>query len=240
MQQLVNHTLHAIAASRQPASAIALAFALAIAASGCGGSAGEDAPETGYMEPAATSPAGCMLAEHCVDIDVPFIATKACCSPVTSCGYEAPDVDPETLMFFPDVPDFLATLTEGDPNGRCVPETFYFDLKPGLWKHRVEPDEGEDILITPDCQSFTLAAFVLPGCCLPDNSCGLSTDESWPTLEVLAGGSDAPFTKPECVPANVLNQQLRDSGTLASLARTKAAGTCDHAALSAELPPRNP
>ena len=92
-------------------------------------------------------------------------------------------------------------------------------------------------LRAPDRPSFSLGAFILPGCCLPDNTCGLSTDESYSTLEYLAGGASFPFTQPECVSAEVLNQQLRDSVVLAGFGRTTATGTCDHAALAAELPP---
>jgi len=213
-------------------------FALVL--SGCASDT-EREPEGGAPpEPNASpvEPESCQLADHCVDVDVPFLAFEACCSPVTSCGYEPPPLDPETLMFFPDVPEFVAKLAAGDPNGRCVPESFFFSPQPGLWKHRVEPDEGEDILITPDCESFSIWAYILPGCCLPDNTCGLSTDESWTTLAVLASGTDAPFTKPECVTADELNRQFRDSETLASFARTRASGSCDYAALAAELPPR--
>jgi hypothetical protein len=101
--------------------------------------------------------------------------------------------------------------------------------------HRVEVEGGDDILITPDCESFTVFAFILPGCCLPDDRCGLSTDESSPTLGALAGDPQAPFARPECVPAEVLNQQFRDSQVLLPLARTVAAGKCDHAALADEL-----
>jgi hypothetical protein len=132
--------------------------------------------------------------------------------------------------------DFYAMQTKDDPSGRCAPESFYFGKRPGLWKHRVELDNGGYILITPDCDSYTLAAFILPGCCLPDNTCGLSTDESYTTLSVLGQG---PFTQKECVPAETLNQQLRDAN-LSAFARTKASGTCNHAALAAELPPEVP
>ena len=62
----------------------------------------------------------------------------------------------------------------------------------------------------------------------------LSTDESAPTLESFVTGMDAPFSRPECVPAEELNQQFRDAG-LPAFARTTASGSCDHAALEAEL-----
>jgi hypothetical protein len=162
---------------------------------------------------------------------------RACCTPSYTCGYELPPPDEETLMLFPQAVEFLANLVKDDPNGKCVPASFYFSPREGLWKHRVEVDGGEDILITPDCLSFSLGAYILPGCCLPDDTCGLSTDESYTTLEYLAEGASFPFTRPECVTAEVLNQQFRDSVVLAGFARTIATGTCDHVALAAELPP---
>jgi len=237
MQHFLNPKPRVAAANRARKTGLACALTLAL------GACASDVPSAAESQmpvtttPPASDPAACKLADHCVDVNATFVSLKACCSPVTTCGYELPDLDPETQRFFPDAQDFVAMLAAGDPNGRCVPENFFFDLQPGLWKHRVEVETGQDIFITPDCQSFSLAAFILPGCCLPDNTCGLSTDESWPTLQVLAGGIDAPFTKPECVTAEELNQQFRDSGSLASLARTRAAGTCNYAALEAELPP---
>jgi hypothetical protein len=184
---------------------------------------------------AGSGAAACVRAPGCDNIATPALTAAACCTPVTPCGYELPPLDPETEMWFPEAKAQIAQLTKGDPNGRCAPDSFFFGQRPGLWKHRVEPEQGEDILITDECESYTVFAFILPGCCLPDNTCGLSTDESWPTLEELAPG--APFAKPECVSAAVLNQQFRDSGTLAGFARTTAAGSCNYAALSAELPP---
>jgi hypothetical protein len=187
----------------------------------------------GAQPPAAPGP--CVLPSDCVDINTLFFASKACCTPTTTCGYELPELDSETLMHFPDAKEFIAKQTAGDPNGRCAPASFFLGPRPGLYKHRVEPENGQDILITPDCGSFTVLAFILPGCCLPDNTCGLSTDESYSTLEVLAG-APAPFTSPECVSAPTLNQQFRDSMTLAPFARTIASGACNYAALAAELP----
>jgi hypothetical protein len=138
-------------------------------------------------------------------------------------------------MFFPDAQPRFDELVAGDPNHSCAPDSVFYGPEPGLYEHRVEVEGGDDILITPDCESFTVLAFILPGCCLPDDTCGLSTDESWPTLQYLAGGVDAPFTHPECVPAEVLNQQFLDSEVLAVFARTTASGGCDYSALDAEL-----
>jgi hypothetical protein len=188
--------------------------------------------------------------EICPDLDIGMMPQPSCCTPTEPCGYELAELDEETKMWFPDAEGFLAELTRGDPNGRCVPESFFFGVRPGLWEHRVEVngggvdgggvdggvDRGADILIVPECDSYTLLAYILPGCCLPDDTCGLSTDESWPTLEYLAMGT-FPFTSPECVSAAELNQQFRDSVTLQTFARIPdTTGTCDYAARAAELP----
>ena len=53
---------------------------------------------------------------------------------------------------------------------------------------RVGMKSGQDILITPDRESSTV-------CCLPDDTCGPSTDESHSTLEFLAGGPAAAVTR---------------------------------------------
>ena len=181
----------------------------------------------------------CTLPSTCVDIETSLTSAKACCTPTTTCGYELPEITEEAVIDFPQVTEYYAQVTAGDPNGRCAPESFFFGPRPGLWEHRVEVDDGADILITPDCESYTVLAFILPGCCLPDDTCGLSTDESWSTLGYLANDMGARFASPECVPAEELNQQFRDSGTLQSFARTTASGTCSYRALDAALPPRN-
>lgn len=180
----------------------------------------------------------CAPPMDCRDVDVGGdLSFKACCSATVDCGYELPMLDEENRMLFPQAEEFIVMWT-GDPNSRCARLELFFGPRPGLWKHRVEVEGQEDILITPDCDSYTLGAFILPGCCLPDSTCGLSTDESWTTLESLAQGVEAPFNRPECVSAEVLNQQFRDSVVLEDFARTTAGGTCDYAALAAELPPR--
>jgi len=178
----------------------------------------------------------CTTRDDCLDFEVQGVAFDSCCSPVTDCGYALPEASPETLMYYPDLPELQAQLTEGDPEGRCVSSTFLFGVRPGLADHRVRVDGGDDILVTLGCQSYTVLAFILPGCCLPDDTCALSTSESAPTLGYLAEDLAAPFASPECVPAETLNQQFRASRVLEVFAQTTASGSCDHAALDATLP----
>jgi hypothetical protein len=194
-------------------------------------------PDARVGDAGADAQAACKIPVDCPDVVTSFFTTKACCTTAYACGYELPAVDDITRSLFPMLDEFAAKYTYGDPAGRCADSELYFGVRPGLDEQRVEPDEGDDILITPSCMSYTLAAFILPGCCLPDNSCALSTHESYFTLEYINDNMPAPFTRPECVPAEVLNQQLRESARLSAYARTKASGSCDYAALSAKLPP---
>ena len=177
----------------------------------------------------------------CASVKTAFSNQAACCAPKTPCGLEFPEIDDVNAALFPNAKEFIAEWTKDDPNGKCAPEHFFFGSRPGLDKQRVEVEGGKDILVTPTCESFTLLAFVLPGCCLPGSKCGYSTHESRYTLEYLLTGGTAPFTQPICVSADELNQQLRDSGTLESFARVKAGdGGCNYQALSAELPDMGP
>jgi hypothetical protein len=219
-----------------------LLLALLAAVTACGDDEA-DVPQHQDAASAATQPDGsaadaafsCTPPGDCPDVEVASMSLTACCSPVTDCGYEVAELDDMILTDFPMAADFRDMLVEGDPLGKCAPEWWFFGTRPGLEADRIEVEDGDDILITPDCESYTVLAFILPGCCLPDNSCGLSTDQSWPTLEYLAEYMEAPFTRPECVSADVLNQQFRDSVVLEGFARTTATGSCDYAALDAQL-----
>lgn len=216
------------------AAADAQTPAVAVDASASDASSNDARADGGYT---CTPPASCM------PVETVFVTQPACCAPNTPCGLELPALSAENQSFFPDAKDFLATVTKDDPNGKCAPESFFFGTRPGLDKQRIEPDGTPDIFITPDCESFTLLAFILPGCCMPNNKCGYSTHESYTTLEYLVTGgvplgtSTAPFTKQICVSATDLNQQLRDSKTLKTFARvTGRDAGCDHQALAKELP----
>jgi hypothetical protein len=73
---------------------------------------------------------------------------------------------------------------------------------------------------------------------MPDNRCGISTDEIAPILELLLQGESAPFAKPECITADELNMQFKSS-SLDAFARVPptSGAACDHQAL-AEAKPR--
>ena len=191
--------------------------------------------------PAATSPPSasdeCIPQPGCQDVEIPFLSLPACCSAKTACGYEAPPIDDETRMLYPGGDAFFANLTKDDPKGRCIPSWFFFGPRPGVYEHRVDVEDGGTILVTPECESYTLLAFILSGCCLPNNTCAYSTDESASTFESLADGQGAGLAKQQCAPAVELNRQFRESVALEDFAVIPdASGTCDYAALKAKLP----
>jgi hypothetical protein len=119
--------------------------------------------------------------------------------------------------------------------GHCAPESFFFGPQEGLNEERFESEGVPDILIASTCSSFHIVAFTLAGCCLPDNTCGLSTHSYGLMFARTVDDLDAPFSRPECVPAEVLNEQFRAS-KLSSVARLTGGGTCNYAEIDARQP----
>ena len=188
----------------------------------------------------ASSDAGmCVAEETCKDLNTSFFQYAACCSPNVSCGYEL-EFDDAFFDVYPQARDLLFELASDDPEGKCVPESYIFPVRSGTYDHRVEVEgpESGDILVAQQCESRGFWVFTLPGCCMPDNRCGISTDEVAPTFELLLEGESAPFAKPECVTADELNRQF-EATSLDAFARIPATSgaQCDHQAL-AEAQPR--
>lgn len=228
---------------------IGIALALTFCQLGCNDDDAAERPTNGQAQDAAvltsdaaaTTPdaavpdggtSSCTIASTCLDIDIPPLTAKACCTPTRDCGYTIPELDAETLMYYPQAREFFAMQVKDDPNGKCAPESFLLGSQPGFTEERYEDDTVPDILIAESCSAFHVGAFSLAGCCLPDNTCGLSTHNSAPTLGYLSGDATAPFARPECVHAEVLNEQFRNS-KLRSLARTTSTGTCNYAEIDA-------
>jgi hypothetical protein len=187
----------------------------------------------------APSDGMCVKEEACQDLITSFFQYPACCSPNVSCGYEVTFED-AFFEVYPQARDLLFNLASDDPEGKCVPSHYIFPELPGTYDHRVEvegPEEG-DILVAAQCESRGFWVFTMPGCCMPDNRCGISTDEIAPTLELLLEGETAPFAKPECVTADELNTQFKAT-SLDEFARIPptSGAACDHQAL-AEAQPR--
>ena len=216
---------------------------LLAATSSCGG----DEPAPAQQDSAATTAVDasvgpnvgmCVKEESCKDLITSFFQYPSCCSPNVACGYEI-SFDDAFFEVYPQARDVLVNLASDDPNGKCVPERAVFPEQPGTYDHRVELEgpEENDILVAKQCESRGFWVFSMPGCCMPDNRCGISTDEVAPTLELLLEGESAPFAKPECVTADELNAQFRAS-SLDEFARIPATSgaPCDHAALALALP----
>ena len=199
-------------------------------------SAEPDGSTASPAQDAALADAGnaCTLPSDCQDFQILGMTTKACCSSSEPCGYELAELDDATVMDFEGIEDLYEELTS---DGRCAPLSFFFGPNPPLPEARVAVDDGEDILLTPDCSAYHVLAWGLPGCCLPDDSCGLSTNESWSTFANILQGDGVPFNRPQCLSAETLNQQFHDSVALEAFARVVAGGTCNHAALDARLEP---
>lgn len=183
----------------------------------------------------ADAPAPCKIASSCMDIDVPPLTAAACCTPTRSCGYILPELDAATKMWFPDTQSLIDMLTQDDPNHRCAPESFYFGVQEGLNEERREEPGEPDVLIASSCSSYHIAAFTLAGCCMPDNTCGLSTHSYGLMFAEIVHDLDAPFAHQECVPADVLNEQFR-AHKLGSVARLEDGGSCNYAEIDARQP----
>jgi hypothetical protein len=209
----------------------------AVGLAACGNDSGEPDGSTAVSQDGAMVDAGdageaCVPPAECQDFQLLGMTTRACCSRSEACGYELPPLDDELKMSFENIESFYNELTSG---GRCAPLSFFFGPNPPLPEARVTFEGEEDILLTPDCGSYHVLAWGLPGCCLADDTCGLSTNESWSTFANIIQGDGVPFDRPQCLSAETLNRQFRDSVALAAFARTVASGTCDHAALDARL-----
>ena len=180
----------------------------------------------------------CMREPGCEDLNTSFFSYPACCTAKYACGYEL-SYDDAFVMVYPQIRDVLANLAQDDPNGKCVPERYLFPVRPGTYDHRVELPGAEenDILVAEQCESRGVTVFTMPGCCMPDNHCGISTDEVAPTFQVLLEGDSAAFSEPECLSADELNAQLKQT-KLAAFARipSTSGATCDHAALAKAVP----
>ena len=153
------------------------------------------------VAPAADAGGACVRPPGCQDLDTAFFKYPACCTAKYACGYELSFED-DFLTVYPQARDYLVQLTLDDPNGKCAPESALFPVRPGTYDHRVElPGEpDDDILVAAQCESRGFSVFTLPGCCMRDGHCGISTDEIAPTFEVLLEGASAPFS-PSCAMA---------------------------------------
>lgn len=183
---------------------------------------------------AGTSPGGvrpgfpslCDLPADCVRIETEAFRFDPCCRIGLACGYRL--IEPaDFAALFP--------LAAGSLDG-CVPVESIFSKAEPHAEERIAVEGGEDILLTPACESRNLLAFPLWGCCKPSGVCGYSTDQ---TADILAGQSmspDAGFSRYECATGSELNAQFRAS-PLAGLAHLPEVETrCDYPGIAARNP----
>jgi hypothetical protein len=162
----------------------------------------------------------CVHPPDCVSVITSTVGMATCCpNNGESCGYS---------VLYPGELD----------DGTCRPNSAVFLRLPGQAEERVESEtEGgaPDQLITPECETRSLLAFTLPGCCMPDNRCGVSTYHIADILLFL-GGVPAPFTRVQCTSVEALNLEFRLT-PLAGLGQIPPSdGACDYEALDAKLP----
>lgn len=193
--------------------------------------AGQDAgPE---MFPPRGTPGRCTLPSSCRTVNTIAFELRACCLSESVCGYDL--VRPAELS-----EAFFGPLADGSPiaKGTCVPADRVFRAAPGESEERVAVEGGPDILVTPSCDSRILGGFSLPGCCMPNNQCGVSTHNTADTLGVLVVGLSPPgFTRIQCMPVDTLNMQFRQTN-LAGFGQLPVSNqSCDFKAVDAMLPP---
>jgi hypothetical protein len=193
----------------------------------CGGG---DARASETLEQPSAISAACVPPPDCLPI-VSLVNIDVCCSDTLRCGFDLSS----TAALEPMYPELTGVL-DVDPDKPCWPRSQIYLKLPSSRAARVAVDGGPDVLIAPSCQSRVFAATPLPGCCLPDDSCGYDTHFARNTFEELSGtGAHPAFAEPRCWSASELNAQLEANGLAAWAYVPDASGECDYAALSAAL-----
>jgi hypothetical protein len=192
----------------------------------------EDASIVEVLEHASVVDPSCVPPPDCLPIKN-FINIGVCCSETLRCGWDLTDFVQVAAMS-PDAFDLFGL----DAAAPCSPRGAIFFEAPPQPEKRVK-GAGDDILITPDCTARNFANSLLSGCCLPNDSCGLSTAGSMSVFVALLREDfeREPFTFAECVSPRALNAQLADSALAAWAYVPPSKGKCDYVALAARLPP---
>lgn len=182
------------------------------------------APETADAEPEAA----CEVPNDCLALTTAFYDFEPCCRPGQPCGYEFVGSEELRELFYEDLFS-VSTATE------CIPDNWVFGELPGATNERVQGADGHSILLSSECEGRSILNMPLPGCCLPDNSCGVSTYQTYDTLAELLVDGEAAFTQLECVLVAEMNAQLKATH-LAGFGRLQPHNHgCDYAALLAEV-----
>lgn len=210
-------------------------------AAGAGGLGGQtadedagavDTPDAGPRVKPPPPPVArrCTLPTGCVGLATDAFAFAACCSRSVECGFQLEEPADFRELFF----IASGSFDPLDPGSRCVPLEKIFNEGTGLEEQRIVVDEGEDIFLTPECDSRNLLAFPLHGCCTSAGMCGYSTDQTRLILENYV--PDAPFSKAACFTGAELNAQFRMTEVAGLGHLPEMRKSCDYAAISARHP----
>ena len=201
--------------------------------------ASEAAQETDGIpsEPPRLPEVGCVRPAGCNDIRTDFFMVNACCTKEVACGVDASFAKVEWNETPKEVRDMLYPADFDPFKEPCIASGRLFRPFPSLLPEgRVKAERGKDILITSSCGSRALNGFLMPGCCLPNNECGLSNHWIISDLRILSDPG-AEMRNTQCMSASEINRQLRDTRLALFADMPPLGGSCDYAALDARLPP---
>lgn len=189
----------------------------------------EAAPPLARAEPAA-----CVPPPECGRITTIGFQLDTCCTEALACGLDLrPSLEHASLLE-PEIREqvFPPELSEAN---WCLHPSRLFVPVPGPEEERVKVRGAADILLTPECDTYNMFSFPLPGCCLPTGRCGVSSHFSISNLiPFVAPGSEA--VTPQCLSPAEFRRQLRGSAIERIAQPPEIAKTCSHAALDARLP----
>jgi hypothetical protein len=193
--------------------------------------AGATSADASSKRDSSSSTAGqCTIPEGCEAADFGVTKLNPCCNESIECGL--------ALEGSAEFRDTLTSALDLPKDQTCIARDRYFLTHAGSEEKRVVDEQGNQYLLTYECDTASMLSWSFIACCMPNKRCGVSTYGLYDTLAVLVPG--APFSQPECVSSAELNAQLKDSklAGLAHLHDTDKA--CDYEALAARLTESEP
>ena len=184
----------------------------------------------------ASPPRRCTPAQSCRSVRTIAFQLEACCSETLACGLDLGVFAEQGLPQELADQVFPRDLTR--ENGCRRPGVMFVPV-PGAEEQRVPVAERADILITPDCDTYNVYSFPMPGCCLPSGRCGMSSHLSLSNIvPFMAPGSE--METPQCLTGADFNRQLRGTPIERLGDAPDITKRCDYRGLDARLPPAAP
>ena len=119
-----------------------------------------------------------------------FFQFDACCTEALACGIDMSPFASQLDALDRAVVEQVFPAGFG-PSNTCLPPGAMFIPVPGSPVQRVHAEGGPDILITPECKTYNVYNFAMPGCCLPSGRCGMSSHLVLSdTIKLAAPGSE--------------------------------------------------